>query len=356
MPDAIPQRLLLVRRRYLGDLVLLDPLLRSLRAAFPKLYLALLTDAGYAEVLAQHPALDRIVGLPSSLPGQIGTAFALRRLGFDTCLNLSPGPRTAWLTFGIPRRIGFQTEGTRRPNGVNEPLVRPASFFRNHPILDLYAELLPALGVKAEPTPCRFFFPEAAREEAAERLRRAFPCSCRPFVLIHPGARLPARRWPEAGFAEAVARLQAENRADLLLVSGPGEEALLADIAALLKAKGISIPALSGLSLDLFAALCGRAAVYLGNDTGSMHVAAATLSETLPEKGKIVALFGSQSATVWAPSVAGTGRSCTVLQPSLPCGAACVAPGRCDPANDYATRCIARIGVDEVVAAVLAAL
>ncbi len=352
MPDAPPQRLLLVRRRYLGDLVLLDPLLRSLRAAFPKLYLALLTDAGYAGVLAHHPALDRIVGLPAGLPGQVGTAFALRRLGFDTCINLSPGPRTAWLTFGIPRRIGFQTEGKRRPQGITEPLLRPASFFRNHPILDLYAELLPALGVAIPPTPCRFFFPEAAREEAAERLRRAFPCSCRPLVLIHPGARLPARRWPEAGFAEAVARLHAENRADLLLVSGPGEETLLADIATLLKARGLSIPALPGLSLDLFAALCERATLYLGNDTGSIHVAAAAL----PENGKIVALFGSQSATVWAPSVAGTGRSCTVLQPSLPCGAACVAPGRCDPANDYATHCIARIGVDEVVAAVLSAL
>ncbi|SDU10525.1 heptosyltransferase-3 [Verrucomicrobium sp. GAS474] len=365
-PPRPPQRLLLVRRRYLGDIVLLDPLLRALRHALPGLQLTLLVDEGYGPIQARHPALDHIVELPRQRPAEsvlsyvlrtAATFWKLRRHRFDTAVNISPGFRVRLLLrlARIGRVIGLRTEGDAKAagkDGLTDPVVRPAAFFQSRGIVDLYLSLLEPLGIAPLDDdacrPCRFFFLDDARDEAAERLRRAFPCSCRPLVLIHPGARLPSRRWPAAAFAEAAARLHAENRADLLLVCGPGEEPLLEEIAALLKKRGLSLPALPALPLELFAALCEKAAVYLGNDTGSMHLAAAAL----PPTGKIVALFGSQSTTLWAP--VGTGHR--LLQPPLPCGTACLAPETCRPENDYTTRCIARIGIDEVVAAVLAAL
>ncbi|HEY8966370.1 MAG TPA: hypothetical protein VIM58_08000, partial [Candidatus Methylacidiphilales bacterium] len=187
-----PQRLLVVRRRYLGDIVLLDPLLRALRGAFPTLYLALLVDEGYEGVLAHHAALDRIFALPKKgFFSPLRTGLDLRQVGFDACLNLSPGNRTGFVTrlAGIKRRIGFRTEGDSARDGLNEPLVRPASFFREHPILDLYSSLLAPLGVsrpaESDPDrPLRFPILDDARREAAERLGRAFPCSCRPLVVI----------------------------------------------------------------------------------------------------------------------------------------------------------------------------
>ncbi len=351
-------RLLIIRRRYLGDLVLFDPALRSLRETYPGSFIALLVDQGYENVLATHPAPDRILVLPRRQPGEsafgiglryLALARELRSLRFDTCVDYQPNVITELFTAcaGAARRIAFVfTDGSaRRRLRINVPVPATAEACRTRHILRNIFEVCKPLHIPFKGD-LHYTIPSAASDEAEGLLRSLLPdrgeAQPLPYVLVHPGARLPARRWPAASFAAAVAALRESGRAHVVVVQGGGEEELVREIARLVP----GVPHLiDPLPLPVFAALAAKAAVYLGNDTGPMHLAAATGT-------RVIALFGAQSSVIWHP----VGNGNHVIHPPLPCGDACVTPDQCDRSNDYRMHCIRRIPVDEVTAVVLRSL
>ena len=341
-----PQRILVIRRRYLGDLVLLDPVLRALRARYPEAFLALLVDEGNGGVLAGHPALDRILEIPLQRQGEGRLAFAarywragreLRALRFDTSINYQPQFRVSGLVAlaGIPRRVGFAVHKDYLFARTNVRVATPERFFQDNHVVGINHGMLAPFGVEP-PADCRIAVPAEAQAEVDTLLATLLPVPPRPLVVVHPGGRVACRRWPAAAFAEAIAVLKAEGKTEIVLTGGPGEEALLKQIAAFVPG---GVPVVPPLPLDRFAALCHRAAVYLGNDTGSMHVAAAAGT-------RVVGLFGSQLIPVWRPY----GAHHIALQSPRPCP--CPTPRECEPGNSYRNRCVSLIPVEEVIAAV----
>ncbi len=122
-------------------------------------------------------------------------------------------------------------------------------------------------------------FTEAERQEAAERMR-ALPAG---FLAVHPGSGSPAKNWPWPRFLEAARGLAAGR--SWLLVAGPAERALVPPPDAVLAREW---------QLRPLAAALGRAGLFLGNDAGVSHLAAAAGTPTL-------ALFGPTDPALWAP-------------------------------------------------------
>jgi len=373
-----PRKILVRGVNWLGDAVMTTPALARLRERFPNAHITLLTQEKLGEFWCGHPSLDEVMWFaPREWVGSV--ARRLRLESFDAALIFPNSPRSALEAFlaGIRCRLGYAArwrqwllttalpprpgrvsmrklsagEVKRRTRAVAP--VRPVARFSASPAahhLHDYLHLVAAWG--ASPAPVA---PQAAvspdEVQAAEqtwlpglRRRRAPGAADAPFTLLglNPGAEYgPAKRWPAEKFA-AMARAVADRRPGLvwLLFGGVRDESLCAEIARM---AGDCVLNLAGkTTLRELMALLKSCRVVVTNDTGPMHLAAA-LGAT------VVVPFGSTSPELTGPGLPGDPRH-RLLRSEVVC-APCF---RRSCPIDF--RCMAAIGVDQVVAEVLTAL
>lgn len=303
---ARPQRILLIRLRLIGDVVLTTPAIRALRRALPEAHLAYLVEPRAAAVVRGSPHLDDVIVAPASRGlaralSDVALARQLRRERFDVVLDLHGGPRAALLTraSGAPRRIGYDLPARR---GIyTERVARPPGRLR-HSVenqWDLLEAFLPGIG---RPTPAHdpVEMPDdaSAGERVAERLNVLGVDADAPLVVVHVGAGNAFRLWPEESFAAVVAALHGRDpRRRIVLVSGRGEGPSASRIRQLAGEAAVpeeAVPVLSDLDLSELRALVTRALVFVGNDSGPAHLAATT-------RVPIVEVFGPTSPAVWGP-------------------------------------------------------
>jgi ADP-heptose:LPS heptosyltransferase len=331
-------RILVIRRRYLGDVVLLGSFLSNLRLHWPAASISVLVEPAYAAVLSLNADVNAVPTLPWHWAQWPGFARALRRARYTHVFNLDNTERTALLTrlTGAPFRLALHHGGypVKLRLAYTHVVNDPNELHESRPITEYYLCALAAAGVPVVTREVRL---EPRAEDLAD-LRRMVGAAG-PVLLVHPGSRSPARIWPADRFAAVCDRAQEELGAQVVLVGGPGDAALVAEIRRLAKTHLLTLP--QALSLPRFAALARLASTLLCHDSGPMHVAAAVGTP-------VVALYGSQNAMLFRPA----GEGHRLLQPALPCGAACVAPGECVPGDSYRTFCVRRLTVDEVFAAV----
>jgi ADP-heptose:LPS heptosyltransferase len=157
-------------------------------------------------------------------------------------------------------------------------------------------------------------------------------------ILIHPGSRSPHRIWPAERFAAVIDQLRAYGITPLL-VGGPSEQTVLAEIQSKLPSPALQIS--QPLTIPQLAALFKLGDVLLCHDSGPMHLAAAVGT-------KVVALFSSQNVATWRP----LGEGHITLQAPMPCSP-CLSPDFCVPSDSYHNHCVRHITVEQVLAAVL---
>ncbi len=335
MPES--PHVLVIRRRYLGDVVLLGSFLRNLRLHWPAARLAVAVDRAYADVLGLNPDVDDVLVLPSWIGGWPRFIAALRAARCSHAFNFDNTERTALIArlTGAPFRLGLHHGGYRLKlrSLYTHPVNDPNKEHESRPITEYYLQALPAAGVPVVTRDVRLE-PRAADLEAMRRVVGATG----PVLLVHPGSRSSWRIWPADRFAAVCDRAQDELGVQVVLAGGPGEKSLIAAIRGHAKSHLLSFD--QPLSAPRFAALARLARVVLCHDSGPMHVAAAVGTP-------VVALYGSQNAILFRP--AGDGH--TLLQAPLPC-TACVAPDQCDPRDSYRSLCVRRLTIEEVFAAV----
>jgi len=331
--------ILVIRRRYLGDIVLLGSFLRNLRLYRPSAEIRVLADPAYAGVLALNPDGDEPLLLPRGFGAWPGFLWELRRTRWTHVFNFDNTEGTALITrfTGAPFRLGLHHGGfpLKLRQCYTDIVHDPNEEHESRPITEYFLRTLPAAGVPVATREVRL----VPREEDVAVLRRIVGASG-PVLLVHPGSRSSWRVWPAERFAAVCDRAQEELGAQVVLAGGPGEKALIVAIRRIAHTHILAFT--EPLALTRFAALARLSAVVLCHDSGPMHVAAAVGTP-------VVALYGSQSSVLFPPS----GQGHTLLQPSLPC-TACVAPTECVPADSYHNYCVRRIEVDEVFAAVRA--
>ncbi|HWI17817.1 MAG TPA: glycosyltransferase family 9 protein [Vicinamibacterales bacterium] len=274
------------------------PALSALRRRFPDARITYLVEAAAEPVVRHHPALDEVVVLerPRGLARiryDLALASRLRRERFDLVIDLHGGPRSGFLTLatGAPQRIGYDLPGRRWSYTTRVPWTRSLVPPR-HSVLNQFA-LLEPLGVppldRAQDPVTIPVDPDAASRVSA-RLAGAGVSDTAPLIVLHVSAGNPFRRWPAESFAAAAAALATADRSRrIIITSGPSESAAAESVAN--EARRRAGDAAGGIirtaEFDLaeLRALVDRAALYIGGDSGPLHVAGAT-------RTPIVALFG----------------------------------------------------------------
>ncbi len=340
-------RILLTRMKFIGDVVLTTPIIRSVRHAFPGAYIAYLGEKNAVSLLEHNPSLDEIIPFDFSRPTiieQPRVAWLLRRRKFDLAIDLFGNPRSALLTYlsGARVRIGPQRKGRGR--------------LYTHPVADdgtaktaveFHNQFLRAIGI--EPTAFRpeIFLTDDEKREARIYLQwldyeHAPLDLLRPIIGIHPGATWPAKRWLPERFGELADVLAAKLRAQILVTAGPNDDDA---VAGMLKHSFVSVKVLRNLPLRQLAAVLSHCAAYVANDNGTMHIAAAVGTPT-------IGLFGPGEENIWFPYSAEEGH--VALRRDVPCHPCHF--DFCNRSGDGYMECMKLLTTEDVVAAVRRAL
>ncbi len=288
------KNILVIKLRYIGDVLLATPVLRALREAFPGARLAMAVNAGTEDIVRWNPDLHEVLAVPKGTLGeQIRFVSELRRRRFDCVIDLTDGDRAAILSrlSGAPIRIGFNQEHRWR-GLLYTAVAKPRSEHVHRVERDLSA--LCSLGLEPKAGPLVLNVP-LHDEEAADRLLKEagiVPSPSARLVMFHPGARYWFKAWPAERFADLADRLTKlwDCR---VLIGGDDRDR---ETAEWIRVRARSAPlVLAGrASLLQFAAILKRCALYVGNDNGAMHMAAAL---GVP----VVGLFGPSNPREWGP-------------------------------------------------------
>jgi len=286
-------RILLVRLSAIGDVIHTLPLLCTLRDRFPGAWVTWVVEDRAAAVLQGHAALDELLTLPRGWLKSPARVWRLRRqlraTRFDLAIDaqgLTKSAIVAWLA-GVPRRIGFGNPwGRELSRRLNTELVDTS---RPHAV-DRHLELLRPLGI--ESAAVRFDVPESGADaQAAEQIMRG--CGVEQgFAMIAPGAGWPSKVWPADRYAAVAAYLGQRWQLPTLVIAGSAQERAWAKQVAA-GSGGHAQPA-PEMSLGQLAALARRARLFIGSDTGPLHLAAAVATPC-------VALYGPWSAEKHGP-------------------------------------------------------
>ncbi|MGC8792587.1 MAG: glycosyltransferase family 9 protein [Bryobacteraceae bacterium] len=267
--DRLPAgtRVLVIRLRSLGDCVLTTPALELLKRHRPDLRVAVMVEERFRAVFEGNPDVE------ATLAPKPGAALGWRA---RLCLNLHGGPRSAWLTAAsLARwRAGFGHYRYRWLYNLRVPTAQEILGVRRKVhTAEHIASAMFYLGVPRDEVPrARLFAQPGPRSRG------------RPYAVIHPLASSPSKTWPAERFLGIARRIEQEWDWEPVFIAGPGE-----DLSAF-----ASYRCVKGASLAEVKALLAGAELFVGNDSGPAHMAAAL--------GRpVLVIFGDSDVEVWRP-------------------------------------------------------
>ena len=283
-------RILVVKFGSLGDIVHCLPSVAQLRTAFPEAEIDWLVERKNKTAIELSGIDVRIVPIDTyhwrNSPS-IGSAreiaeffWALRTDGYDCAIDFQGLIKSAFVAYlsGAPLRIGWERDFLKE--SVSQlfytEVVKPK---RIH-IIDQQMELLKPLGVEPDwyaEVPLRAS--AAAKKSVADKLK-----GLSDFVLINPGGNWTTKVWHAARYGELAGRLMKDG-IPVAVTWGPGEEGMVKE---LVRAAGNGVRQIPS-TLEELVALCEKARLFVGGDTGPMHFAAASGTP-------IVSIFGPTSS------------------------------------------------------------
>jgi ADP-heptose:LPS heptosyltransferase len=285
------ERLLAIRPRALGDVVLTTPALRALRRGHPDARIDVLTDARYAPLLGVLPEIDRVLHFGRTTAGTLDLAWRLRRERYDQVIDFFGNPRSALVTAlaGAGRALGYDLRGRRYAYHATVPRNVVAPGHRAEYAAASHVRLAVAAGGLDDGVDVRLALPEAMRTRAREDLERAGAGSGRAVGLVAAGT-WASKTWPLSHFAALARMLTAAGHA-LVAITGPGEEHVTARLARL--APGVQ-PLPPAHDVVQLAANVAELRALVGTDSGPRHLAAAFGVPTF-------SWFGPADPEIWTP-------------------------------------------------------
>lgn len=294
-------KILLIKFRNIGDVLLSTPLLENLRRHYPDADIDFAVNDYCTDILQHHPHIRRLLTYPrgairqAGLLGRIGHELSytrsLSREKYDLVINLTEGDRGAFLTWlcRAGDAMGFKP---RKGLAARLPAFRAVGdeHLPSHTVnKDL--QFLPLLDKSVLGKRVSIHW-GAEQEASVNRLLESHQLT--EFVLIHPVARWLFKCWDEARFARVIDHVQQELGLPVVISAAPDEKEL-ARVRAILGHCNSSPIDLSGrLSLTELACLASRARLFVGVDTAPMHIAAAVDTP-------VIALFGHSRPLFWGP-------------------------------------------------------
>jgi ADP-heptose:LPS heptosyltransferase len=292
-------RILILRLRSIGDIILLTPTLRLLKEWRPDLRISVMVESRFRELLQGNPAVEEIL-TPGEGSGvrkllwRMALVRELQRRHFSLCVNLHGGPTSRlflrWRA--APLRVGF---AHFRGANLYNVLVPDARTILNKPSLHTAEHQAAAffyLGLPRKEIPRAEVFSGAAHAGWWEAKRASLGIATgQPYAIVHPPASYKTKEWAPEGFARMGEYLESKAHVAPIYSCGPGETPVL---DAVEKASAVPLRRLEGVSLAQFAAALSGTRLFVGNDSGPAHMAAALARP-------VVVIFGSSSSPIWGP-------------------------------------------------------
>jgi heptosyltransferase-3 len=334
------KRILVIKLKQPGDVLVSTPVIAALKEAWPECHLTYLVPKGTEAMVAGHPGLDELMVVDRRGAGwgeSLQFVRQLRRARFDLVLELSGGDRGAFysLVTGARERLGLEHPGQpfwQRQGCFTRLLPRPP--VQMH-MVDQNLAAVRALGIEPVQPRLQFFWDHEA-EARVQRLLATHNLQDRPFAVMHPGAGWRFKCWTPGGYTRVIEALQDEWGLPVVLTGSKAahEQDLLAAILSECRVTPVNL--VGQLSLKELGALIARARLFFGMDSAPMHLAAAVQTPA-------VALFGPSGVFNWGP----WGEGHLVIKKDwecLPCG-------RDGCEGSKISRCLVELTPEEVLAA-----
>lgn len=282
------ERVLVIKLRSIGDTVLATPSLFALRRFLPGAQIDILLEDWVAPLLQGSDLVDNVLPIADTTSSRLSTARELRKGRYDVVFNLHGGTTATLLTraTGARHRIGFSHYQYSFLH--NHLLSSAAHFWGRTPIhsAEQQLALLGFAGVPVDDLPgSRLIVTDQGR---TDRVKRWFERG--DYALLHPGTAFFTKQWSPENFART-----AEFFADRGLAAigvGSNEETSMLDEVK--RASQVPIATFDDLSLPEITALASEATIFVGNDSGIAHIAAAVGTPS-------VVIFGSSNRDHWYP-------------------------------------------------------
>jgi lipopolysaccharide heptosyltransferase III len=292
-------RILLIRLRSIGDIVLLTPSLRLLNEWRPDLPLTVIIETRFRELLESNPCVDELLSPGEGrswrkIAARLGAVRELRRRKFSLCVNLHGGPTSTLFTrlSGARRKAGYEYYRSRGIYSFLIPHARALLGRDDVHTAEHQAAAFFYLGLPRTEIPRAEIFVRFQDRAWWEKQRAQMGLEgAREYALLHSAALYATKQWSAENFARLGDFLAREAHLAPVFSCGPGESAVL---DAIERAAGHSLRRLEGASLGQFAAALEGARLFVGNDSGPAHMAAALARPR-------VVIFGSSSSTIWGP-------------------------------------------------------
>ena len=308
-------RVLVIRLRSLGDALLLTPTLRALKQWRPDLRISVLLYERFAAILQGNPDVEEVIALDTdgpTAPLELARIAAhLQEQGFAACFNLHGGTLSALLTLasGAPHRLGLARNRFGFVYTGRAP--DPRTFLRKQRLhtVEVQVSIFQWAGLPAGEIPPLQVHPQPeARAAVASKLGACGVRQGRQYAVLHPVANFFTKEWPFERYAALAEWLEEKQGLAPVFVGGPGESGKLDAVEG---ASSRPLRRLESLTIPELVALIESAAVFIGNDSGPAHIAAALGRPA-------VVLFGSSDSVAWGPWRPQSGRN-RVVQNDFDC-------------------------------------
>jgi ADP-heptose:LPS heptosyltransferase len=358
--------ILFIRLRRVGDIIMTTPAVEAVKRALPRAAISYVVEEPFRRLVEGNPRIDRVIAIPAKQGAGDFARFVrqLRRETYDVIVDFHGGPRAsriAWLAKG-KFKAGYKLKYKSWIYDVRVP--RSAGSGPIHSV-ENHLNLVRALGIEVEAPPPRLFLAEANPDEKArlDRLWAENGLGGSKAVILHVGAGNEFRDWGERNLAALAGKLAEAPGSRIVLVGAEADreraERIAAECGKPVESAATAAPirpaddpignapkiaggeratviSLAGkINLIELREVIARAALYVGPDSGPMHIAATT-------RTPIVALFGPTLPANFSPWQA----EATIVQKDLAC--------RPCKQRDCVTgdfRCLQTVTVDEVLAA-----
>jgi heptosyltransferase-3 len=331
------RKILVLRYRSIGDILLSFPALESLRLAFPQAQIDMVIDDKFRDICYAHPHINRLILYRrggNSLWDEMKFIWKIRRGQYDAVVDLHCGPRSAVLTRLSGARYRIGSWATKRSKmAYNVPPVPWKGEGPPHSV-EAMLNIIEPLKLSILHRKSLFL---AYSEEDKNYIRNFladFDVNRKP-IMVHPGGRVDVKKLPVEKMGQIVRWLSEEFGARVILA---GADCDLPDISAIASASRRKCLIATNLKLGRLAALIDSCGLFIGNDSGPMHMAAAL---GVPA----VAFFGPSDPRKWGPWQA---KGTTVLPPKM----ACMPCGDDEKCGYAPTHCMTRIEMSEIKSAI----
>lgn len=294
------EKVLLVRLRSIGDTVLMTPCLEALKSFQPEIKIAVISEPLAAPILEDHPLVAQLFIIEPNVASRTRLIKKLRREKFALAFNMHGGSTATFITWlsGARHTVGYR--GHRYSRLLTARAPSPDVILGRQEIHSVEQQLA-LLYWTGVPGLARPQLSLQISQDAIPKVKNRLPAigfeksdtetAPGAFAIISPAAAFAAKQWAGDKFAQVADYLFDQFQMPSIIIAASDQSTIAQTVSSLAKSP---TQVVTDMSLKELMALISLSSLFVGNDSGPMHIAAAC-------RRPLVTIFGSSDSRVWRP-------------------------------------------------------